>query len=106
MSDYWWLIVGMVICTFLPRYLPLAFAGKVHIPLLLKQALELVPIAVLTAIIVQMSLVRDGSITVGLENHYLIASVVAFAVALWKKHLMLTIVVGLVTFTVCRLLLG
>ena len=50
MSDYWWLIVGMVICTFLPRYLPLAFAGKVHIPLLLKQALELVPIAVLTAI--------------------------------------------------------
>lgn len=106
MNDYWWLIIGMMVLTFLPRYLPLAFAGRVRIPLLLKQALELVPIAVLTAIIVQMSLVRDGSIAVGLENHYLIASVVAFAVALWKKHLMLTIVVGLVVFILCRLLLG
>ena len=105
MSDYWWLIIGMTATTFLPRYLPLAFAGKVRIPLLLKQALELVPIAVLTAIIVQMSLVRDGNITIGLENHYLIASIVAFAVALWRKHLMLTIVVGLVVFTLCRLLL-
>jgi len=105
-SDYWWLIIGMTALTFLPRYLPLAFAGKVRIPLLLKQALELVPIAVLTAIVVQMSLVRDGTITVGLDNHYLIASVVAFAVALWRRHLMLTIVVGLVVFAVCRVLLS
>jgi len=105
-SDYWWLIIGMTALTFLPRYLPLAFAGKVRIPLLLKQALELVPIAVLTAIVVQMSLVRDGTITVGLDNHYLIASVVAFAVALWWRHLMLTIVVGLVVFAVCRVLLS
>ena len=96
MSDYWWLIIGMMAMTFIPRYLPLAFAGKIRIPLLLKQALELVPIAVLTAIITQMSLVRDGNVTIGLENHYLIASLAAIAISLWKKHLMLTIIVGLV----------
>ena len=102
MNDYWWLIIGMTALTFLPRYLPLAFAGKVRIPLWLKQALELVPIAVLTAIIVQMSLVRDGDISISADNHYLIAAVAAFAVALWRKHLMLTIVVGLVVFALCH----
>jgi len=106
MSDYWWLIIGMTAVTFLPRYLPLALAGRVHIPLLLRQALEFVPIAVLTAIVVQISLVRDGSISLGLDNHYLIASVVAFATALWSRHLMLTIVLGLVVFTLCRVWLN
>jgi len=105
MSDYWWLIVGMTALTFLPRYLPLALAGKVHIPPLLAQALEFVPIAVLTAIIVQVSLVRDGNVMISTENPYLIASVLAFLTALKTRHLMLTIVVGLVTFSLCRFIL-
>ena len=103
MSDYWWLIVAMTALTFLPRYIPLALAGKIHIPPLLVQALEFVPIAVLTAIIVQVSLVREGEVMLSTENHYLIASVLAFVTALVSRHLMLTIVVGLVVFSVCRL---
>lgn len=103
MSDYWWLIVAMTAFTFLPRYLPLALAGKIRIPPLLVQALEFVPIAVLTAIIVQASVIREGVITVSTENHYLIASVLAFITALVSRHLMLTIVVGLVAFSICRL---
>ena len=103
MSDYWWLIVAMTALTFLPRYIPLALAGKIHIPPLLVQALEFVPIAVLTAIIVQVSLVREGEVLLSTENHYLIASVLAFVTALVSRHLMLTIVVGLVVFSVCRL---
>ena len=103
MSDYWWLIVAMTALTFLPRYIPLALAGKIHIPPLLVQALEFVPIAVLTAIIVQVSLVREGEVMLSTENHYLITSVLAFVTALVSRHLMLTIVVGLVVFSVCRL---
>ena len=103
MSDYWWLIVAMTALTFLPRYIPLALAGKIHIPPLLVQALEFVPIAVLTAIIVQVSLVREGEVMLSTENHYLISSVLAFVTALVSRHLMLTIVVGLVVFSVCRL---
>jgi len=103
MNDYWWLIAGMAMLTFLPRYLPLALAGKMHIPPLLAQALEFVPIAVLTAIIVQGSMVRDGEVMLSTENHYLIASVLAAITALWSRHLMLTICVGLLAFLVCRL---
>lgn len=103
MNDYWWLIVAMTVLTFLPRYIPLALAGKIHIPPLLVQALEFVPIAVLTAIIVQATMVREGEVLVSTENHYLIASVLAFVTALVSRHLMLTIVVGLVTFSICRL---
>lgn len=103
MNDYWWLIVVMTALTFIPRYIPLALAGKIQIPPLLAQALEFVPIAVLTAIIVQTTLVKEGDIMLALDNHYLIAAIMAFVTALWSRHLMLTIVVGLVTFTVLRL---
>ena len=103
MNDYWWLIVAMTTLTFIPRYLPLALAGKIRIPPLLAQALEFVPIAVLTAIIVQTTLVKDGNILVSLDNHHLIAAILAFITALWSRHLMLTIVVGLLAFTILRL---
>lgn len=102
MSDYWWLIVAMTALTFLPRYLPLALAGKIHIPPLLVQALEFVPIAVLTAIIVQATLVHDGNVQVSLQNYYLIAAVSAFFTALVTQRLMLTVMVGLAVFTILR----
>ncbi|PID44401.1 MAG: branched-chain amino acid transport [Proteobacteria bacterium] len=105
MDNYWWLIIAMMALTFIPRYLPLALAGKIHIPPLLVQALEFVPIAVLTAIIVQTAVVRDGSVVVSIENHYLIASVAAFMTALLTRHLMLTIIVGLVVFSLLRLVM-
>jgi branched-subunit amino acid transport protein len=39
------------------------------------------------------------------ENPYLIASVLAFLTSLKTRHLMLTVVVGLVTFSLCRFVL-
>ena len=94
MND-WILILGMMVVTFGPRYLPIALAGKFHIPPLLQQALDFVPIAVLTAIIAQTSLVHDGELHLAFDNHYLYGLIAAGFTAWLTKHTFLTIIVGL-----------
>ncbi|WP_097459044.1 AzlD domain-containing protein [Mangrovitalea sediminis] len=94
----WWLIAGMALLTFIPRYLPLRFAGRLQIPRELERALNYVPIAVLTAIVVQATLIQHGGIDASLHNHRLIAALCAFATALIWRRLFLTVVVGLATF--------
>jgi len=98
--DDWILIMGMIVVTFGPRYLPIALAGKFHIPPLLQQALDFVPIAVLTAIIAQTSFVHDGKIDLALDNHYLYGLVVAGFTAWFTKHTFLTIVLGLIAYAI------
>ena len=100
----WLLIIGMALVTFLPRYLPFGLAGKVVIPPLIARALSFVPIAVLTVIIVQTSFFRQGELSLSLDNHYLLASVIAFFAALFTKQLYWTIFLGLLSFGAMKLL--
>ena len=100
----WLLIALMALVTYLPRALPLAFAGRVRLPAALERGLEFVPIAVLTAIIAQTALVRDGALDLSLQNHHALAASVAFAVALLTRHLFLTIVAGLACFALLGML--
>jgi branched-subunit amino acid transport protein len=99
------LIAGMAVLTFIPRYLPMAFAGKAVLPPLIERAFGFVPIAVLSAIIAQTVLIRDGSLTMSFANPHLLAALVACGVAIWKKHLFLTIAVGLLVYGLARFIL-
>ena len=99
----WLLIFLMALVTFVPRYLPFALAGRLKISGTMERALGFVPIAVLTAIVAQTALVRDGSIDLSLGNHHAIATLAAFVVAVWTRHLFATIGVGLAVFLVMRL---
>ena len=101
----WSLILGMALLTFTPRYLPFALAGKTTLPPMLESALNYVPIAVLSAIIVQNSLIRDGVIELSIHNHYLIATAAAFITAILSRHLFLTIAIGLISYGLARLFL-
>lgn len=96
----WILIFGMFVVTFLIRYLPIALADRFSIPNSIAQALEFVPIAVLTAIVAQVSVVQDSSIDLQLDNPYLYALVSSFIVARIGKNLFLTILVGLIVYAV------
>ncbi len=101
----WLLIAGMALVTFLPRYVPFGLAGKVTIPPLLARALSFVPIAVLTVIIVQTAFFRQGALSLSFDNHYLLASVIAFLAALLTKQLYWTIFLGLISFGFLKLFL-
>lgn len=92
------LITGMVLVTFLVRYPLLAVSGRVKLPPRLLQALNYVPPAVLTAIVVPIVLVEGDHLWFGLGNPRLVGAIATIGIGLWKKNLLLTIVVGMTTF--------
>ena len=101
------LIAGMFVVTFGTRYLLWGTAGRFRFPPWLSDALGFVPPAVLTAIIVPAVLTPDGQQPdISLSNPYLLAALAAAAVALWRRHLMLTIVLGMSVFMLLRWGLG
>lgn len=101
--DEWLLILLMAIVTFVPRYLPFALAGKIKLPAAMEQALSFVPIAVLSAIVAQTTLIRDGGIDLSWQNHHALAALAAFITAIVTRHLFVTIGTGLVVFAIMRL---
>jgi branched-subunit amino acid transport protein len=92
------LITGMVLVTFLIRYPLLAVSGRLQLPPRLLQALNYVPPAVLTAIVVPIVLVENDQLWVGLGNPRLVGAIAAVVVGLWRQQLLLTIVVGMGAF--------
>jgi branched-subunit amino acid transport protein len=62
------------------------------------QALQYVPPAVLTAIVVPTTVVVDDNLWIGLDNPRVVGAIAAVAVGLWRKNLLLTIAVGMGAF--------
>lgn len=100
------LIAGMFMATFSVRYVLFAVAGRVHFPAWLNIALGFVPPAVLTAIIVPSVVMPRGDIWFSLTNPWLLAAGVAALVALIRKDLLTTIVIGMLVFIGLRFGLG
>lgn len=94
------LIIGMMAVTFIPRYIPIALARRFSIHPLLRRALAFVPIAVLTAIISQTSLIHDGELDLNLENIYLYGLGAAVLTAWMTKNTLKTIIVGLLVYSI------
>lgn len=92
------LLSGMTLVTFLVRYLFLAVSGRISLPPRLLQALNYVPPAVLTAIVVPTVLVQEDSLWMSLDNPRLIGALAALGIGLWKKNLLLTILIGMGVF--------
>ncbi len=92
------LIVGMTLVTVLIRYPLLAVSGRVQLSPRLLQALNYVPPAVLTAIVVPIVLVENDQLWLGLGNPRLVGAIATISVGLWRKNLLLTIVVGMGAF--------
>lgn len=98
----WLLITGMMLVTFLPRYLPFAFVEKLKLPDWLLESLPFVPIAVLTAIVSQTVMFDQGELLLAWSNTKLLAAMFAMTVAFYTKSLWWTVAAGLVTFYVLK----
>lgn len=96
------LIAGMALVTFMIRYPLLALVGRVTLPETLVRALRYVPVAVLTAIIVPAMLLPQNEVDFSYTNAYLVAGLVAAAIAWKTKNLLLTIVLGMAFFLLWR----
>jgi branched-subunit amino acid transport protein len=96
----WWLVAGMMLVTFGVRYPVLALLSRTQLPEPVLTALEFVPVAVLSAIIVPMAVTRDGEWAIGFDNPFLLATIVAIFIAWKSRNLLLTIMLGMTVFLI------
>ncbi len=100
------LFLGMALVTYLPRMLPLVVLSRFQLPPLLLRWLGFVPVSVLAALLAKEILVSGGNLALPPAHPQLLAVIPAFAVAAWTRSLMGTVVTGIVSMALLRLLLG
>ncbi len=93
--DKLWVIIGMGLVTYIPRALPLAVLAQANLPKRFIRWLRFVPVTVLAALLAPELLLPDGYFDLSLQNHYLLAAVPCFIVAVYTKNLLLTVGTGL-----------
>lgn len=90
----WLLILGMVLVTFIPRYLPFALLDKLVFPEWFLNALTYVPIAVLTTIVAQNTFFLQGELMLEINNYRLLTAIAAVLIALFTRSLWWTLILG------------
>jgi len=98
--------VAAGLVTFVIRLSFIALLGRIETPPLLTRALQLVPPAVLCAIIFPEVLVRGGALDLSLRNPRLGAALVAVGVALRFRNVLLTIGAGMAALWALQAILG
>ena len=84
-------IVGCALVTALPRVLPLMYLSLDKLPVQAKNWLSFVPVAVMAALLGPGVLVRDGALSLSVENIYLVVAIPALAVSYFTKSFFGTI---------------
>ncbi|MGF1459452.1 MAG: AzlD domain-containing protein [Leptolyngbyaceae cyanobacterium] len=97
------LIGGMALVTFTIRSVVLAMSGRLKLPARLLQALNYVPPAVLTAIIVPAVVVENGDVWLSWQNPRLWGAIAAIVIGFWHQNLLLTIVISMGVFLLCQI---
>jgi branched-subunit amino acid transport protein len=93
------LVVVMVaggILTYLTRLSFIFLFGIYDPPEMLRRGLRFVPPAVLSAIVFQELLIKDGSLWLSLANARLLAGIVAILVALRTRNALIIIAAGMI----------
>jgi branched-subunit amino acid transport protein len=92
-----WLLFGMAVVTFLPRFIPMAFLTRMAIPEKVKIGLDYIPAAILSAIIFPILFSTDQR-KVGVDPHFILAAVPVFIFAYKMKNLWGSVIVGMLVY--------
>ena len=103
--EYCLLMVLMTLATFLTRSFFFLLGGAVKMPEWLQHALRYAPAAALAAILAPDLLASGGTLLAPWTNIKLMAAIVAVLFFLITRHMLGTLVVGMICFTTLRLLL-
>lgn len=94
------------VLTFLTRLSFIALLGSTEVPAVVVRALRFVPPAVLSAIVANEVLVRDGAVDLSAGNLRLLAAAIATGVALLTRNVFATIGAGMVALWTLQALLA
>ena len=91
------------LATFGIRFSFIYLFGRFHVPAGLRRALHYVPPAVLSAIIFPAVLLHDPGVLLSLENHRLVAGVLAVLVAWLTRNTLITILAGMLAMLLMQI---
>ena len=91
----WGILLAAGLLTYLTRLSFIWLFERWSVPPLLQRALRFVPPSVLSVIVFQELLMRDGRLALGLQNTRLLAGLLAVLVAWRTRNVLLTIGVGM-----------
>ena len=97
-GEYLAVICGMGLVTFLPRWLPLAYLTKRSLPSWLVEWLDLIPAAILSALLLPELLTGSTLRILDLTRPELVVAVPTFIFAIFTKSLGGTVIVGMLLF--------
>jgi branched-subunit amino acid transport protein len=92
-----YLILGMGMVTFFPRFFPMAFFSRWAIPEKVKMGLEYIPVAILSAIVFPI-LFFNGEGTFGVQPQFLLTAIPVFAFAWKAKSLWGSVILGMLIY--------
>ncbi|KVE39462.1 AzlD domain-containing protein [Burkholderia sp. TSV86] len=100
----WFAIAGMTLVTALTRALFLIGGERTVLPERAQRALRYAPAAALVAVVLPDVLETPAGISFALSNHDFYAAVAGLGWFLWRRSMLGTIVVGMLVFTLLRVL--
>jgi branched-subunit amino acid transport protein len=106
MEAYLLLVIGMGLATYLPRLLPLVCLADRRLPRWLTEWLDLVPAAILGALIAPSLFTAGTPRALVLGSPELLAAIPTFAVALRSRSLGWTVVTGMALYWLIRSILS
>lgn len=96
------IIMGMAAVTFFTRFTSAVLFRKTGVPYWFERWMKHVPTGMLTALIMPALFLPKGYLDLSLQNHYLIAGVVATLTAYFCRNAVVTMMLGLVVMLSLR----
>jgi len=105
MNTYvWTVILGGCIVTILPRVLPITLLSKITLNEKLTEFLTYLPISILSALIASELLINHNQLVFSENALKLLAVLPTLFIAIKKNNLLLTVLTGIVTLAILRLI--
>lgn len=91
--------------TIIPRVLPLVLLSRISLPEWMNRWLGYVTVAVLAALFTQSVILLEGHIALSPKNLALLAVIPTLLVAIKTRNLIMTVVGGMITMALLRLVM-
>ena len=104
-TDYLLIVLGMGIVTYIPRWLPLFFLSNRQMPEWLIRWLDLIPVAILSALILPCLVTAGEPRQLNLLKPELFVAIPTFIFALKTRSLAGTVIIGMFLFWLAGMLL-
>lgn len=100
----WSVIIGGCIVTVFPRILPITILSKIKLNKKVEEFLTYIPISILAALIAVELFTANNKFTIEGNSLELLVAIPTILIAIKKNNLLLTVIVGVASIAILRLI--